>query len=496
MKVWSRVVTAAAVALAMSAMAGYAATPSPAKPSRVTMLLATGGDQQVKVSWSPPTAGAPFTSYTLSGSPGGYVSTDSTTSRTITNLSNGTLYTFKVFARNAAGAGPISTATATPHASPPGAPRNLAATQGPGSGQYTITWDPPTSTGSSPDNIPPTIDHYTVRVSNGATCAMISSTSCIASNLADNFTYTFTVTATNSRNITGAAATVYAPLPGGATLGLAPSAGVASTSITVTGQLFLKNESITLYWDVASHVAASVVTDDSGSFTKVVKPVSTDKPGPHKLCANVQPKPCALYALQGPPSPTPTVSPSPDETPTPSETPQASGPRPAATGGINGLDIITRPPFVFLPIIGILGLLGVLAYWLLSSRRRPMAPTSASVVHHATRPDYMEPLAPPARPPAAPQSSAPFPLAQPPQSSAPFPLAQPPPPAPAPQFQPPPPAPAPAPQFQPPPAVPPPPPAAPPVPPQAVPPRTVEWPAPPHPEGVPDEPPDLPEPSD
>ena len=44
------------------------------------------------------------------------------------------------------------------------------------------------------------------------------------------------------------------------------------------------------------------------------------------------------------------------------ETPQASGVRPGG-GGISGLDIITRPPFVFLPIIAIIGLLGLLAYW-------------------------------------------------------------------------------------------------------------------------------------
>ena len=487
MKVLPRVAMAAAgIAFAIYAAGAFSALAA-STPTAPRNLKAAAGDQRVVLTWTAPTTGVP-TYYQVITSPADYPRTNtSATNITATGLTNGRTYSFAVRALNASGYGPAARITAVPHATPPSAPKNLAATQGPGSGQYTITWDPPATTGSSPDGSSPTIDHYTVRVSPAATCQMISPTSCIASNIADNITFTFTVTATNSRNVTGPAAVVYAPLPGGATIGLQPSAGTSTTSITVTGELFLKNENITLYWDVSTHIAATLVSDDNGSFTKVVKPYKGDKPKTHKLCANVQPKPCANFALQAPPSPSPTSSgiPSPDESPSPSPSaPQASGVRPAAGGGISGLDIITRPPFVFLPIIGILGLLGVLAYWLFSSRRRPMAPTSASVVHHATRPDYMEPFAAPARPPAVPPAaSAPWPPV-PPAASA-WPPVQP-----APQAQPPPPAPTPpAPQFQP-------PPAAPQPPPPAAPPRSVEWPASPHVEGAPDEPPDLPEPSD
>ena len=73
-----------------------------------------------------------------------------------------------------------------------------------------------------------------------------------ASGLDDSVTYTFSVSATNTRPLTGKPAIVYAPLPTGATIGLQPTAGVPTTSITVTGQLFLKNESITLYWDLST----------------------------------------------------------------------------------------------------------------------------------------------------------------------------------------------------------------------------------------------------
>jgi len=323
-------------------------------------------------------------------------------------------------------------------------------------------------------------------------------TSCIASNVPDNLSSAFSVTATNSRTVTGPAATVYAPLPTGANIGLAPTAGVSTTKITATGQLFLANEAITLYWDASNHVAASVVTDANGSFVKTVKPFAGDKPKVHKLCASVQPKPCANFTLQAPPTPTPAVTPSPDVSPSPAETPQASGPRTGGGGnggGLSGLDIITRPPFVFLPIIAILGLLGVLVFWAVTTRRRPPAPAAATVVHRATRPDYTAPFPTrggPANPPAGAPPAAQSPLQPPGQSqpawSAPVQPVQPQPPAqPPPPVQPPPPAAAPPAPAPPPPTAPPPRPAAPQGP--------VEWPNPPG-WTPPDEPPDLPQPSD
>jgi len=345
-----------------------------------------------------------------------------------------------------------------------------------------------------PDGSTSDISQYNITVNPGGTSYVVPANTLTktVSGLADNITYTFAVIARNTRPLNSAAATVYAPLPTGATIGLQPTAGGPTASITVTGELFLKNESITLYWDTTTHIAASVVSDDTGAFTKVIKPFKGDKPKVHKLCANVQPKPCANFTLQGQPTPTPGVSPSPagTPTPTPAETPQASGARPGA-GGISGLDIITRPPFVFLPIIGIIGVIGLLAYWVLSRGRRPMPPGSAAtVVHRATRPDYMTPFPPSGAAPAAPGAAR-----QPSAWDAPFqgPPAQPaaPPPGvpPANPYTPTPYTPPPAPPA------PPPPPAAP-QPPPATPPRSVEWPGPPSSPAAPDEPPDLPQPSD
>ncbi|HVC76579.1 MAG TPA: fibronectin type III domain-containing protein [Candidatus Micrarchaeaceae archaeon] len=487
MKLWARAVVAAAVfVFALSTVAASAVTTA-GPPGAPRNLKATAGDAQVTLSWSPPSSGAPIIQYRIIVAPGNFRTATTSTTVLVTGLTNGTTYSFAVQALNAVGYGTAARATATPHVIPPTAPTNLAATSGPGTGQITLSWTPPTSNGSGDS-----IAHYTITVTPGGTTAQVDgqTTTYVASNLAANVTYTFKVTATNSKAATGPAATVYAPLPIGANIGMQPTAGGPSTSITVTGQSFLQNESITLYWDVTSHVATSVVTDDNGAFTKVIKPYPGDKPKVHKLCANVQPRPCATFSLQGPPTPTPGVTPSPASTsPTPATTgtPQASGVRvggTGGTGGTGGLDFVTRPPFVFLLIVAILVILGVLAYWFVS-RRRSMPPSSAATItHRATRPDYMAPFppagsaAPPPRNPAQPSAwDVPVqpggqPYVPPAQPSTPpdepyVPPAQP--------------------------YVPPAPPA--PVPPPT-PPRTVEWPAPPAPPTAPDAPPDLPQPSD
>ncbi len=489
----------------MSASTAYAAT-TPGVPRN---FKAGAGDQQVTLTWSAPTTGIPSTGYQITYTPGsGRISTTDT-SYPVTGLTNGTAYSFAIRAYQGSVYGPAARATATPHASPPTPPNNLGATQI-GPGQIRLDWTPPTSSGSAPAGQPsPNIDHYNITISPGGTSTQVppSTLTYTASGLNDSVTYTFSVSATNTRPLTGKPAIVYAPLPTGATIGLQPTAGQSSTAITVTGQLFLKNESITLYWDLSTRVAGSVVADDNGSFTKVVKPRANDKPGVHRLCVNVQPKPCANFTLQPKPTPgAPTPLESPSPSPSPSGNPQASGARPSGGGGISGLDILTRPPFVFLPIIGILGLLGVLIYWFLSSRRRPMAPGSASVVHHATRPDYMEPFPSTPPPPVVPPLAAPLPNQAPapaspppvvppvqPDPSAAWPLAAAPP-APAPPSATPPPD---SPTWgTAPPGAPPPPVQRPSAWPPEKPPAPVEAPPPPAWPAAPDEPPDLPQPSD
>jgi LPXTG-motif cell wall-anchored protein len=178
-------------------------TPLPTKPVITTV---TPGNGQVTVSWS---ASSPApTNYTVNGTPGGTCTTAST-SCVVSGLTNGTSYTFTVTA-NYGGGTTVSNPSSpvTPVApTPPGAPTNVTVT--PGNGQATVSWTAPSSTGTESLNHPQavaTITGYTVTASpGGATCTTTGATTCTVTGL-DNFTaYTFTVTATNSAGLTGAA---------------------------------------------------------------------------------------------------------------------------------------------------------------------------------------------------------------------------------------------------------------------------------------------------
>jgi hypothetical protein len=201
------------------------------------------------------------------------------------------------------------------------------------------------------------------------------------------------------------------PIPVNATVILDKAAGGPNTQITVTGSSFLPNESMNLVWDLQSHIATSVTADGNGNFTKVVTPFPGDGPGPHRLCASVPPVPCAYFNLQGAATPTPSVPPTPSPSPTdsPSRSPSDS-PSPVVlttNPGRGGFDVITKPPFVFLPIIGLLGILAALAYWLLMRVDRTPVLPSASVVHRSARPD-IGPF------PTKPSATTPAPEVQPP----------------------------------------------------------------------------------
>ena len=206
------------------------------------------------------------------------------------------------------------------------------------------------------------------------------------------------------------------PTPVNAFISLSVTAGPATTVIEVTGGQFNPNQKLTLYWDTPSKVAGNATADANGSFNTRVKPNANDKPGVHKLCSTANVSACANFTLQAAtptPSPSPTPeespSPSPDVSPTPTPTLIATPARTNSTS-INGFDVITRPPFVFLPIFGAGALLLSLVYWAFVSLRRPrqLAPVStAAVVHRATRPDYSASFGtPPPRQPEAAQQSA------------------------------------------------------------------------------------------
>ena len=240
-----------------------------------------------------------------------------------------------------------------------------------------------------------------------------------------------TVVSPFTRNVARAdcSASSPCPTPVNAFLSLDVTQGPPTTVIDVTGGQFNPNQQTTLYWDTPAHVAGSATADGGGSFNTRVKPFAGDQPGVHRLCASVQPHPCANFTLVSA-TPTPSASPSPSESPSPSASPAQSPSLIATPGRVtsnpSGFDVITRPPFVFLPIFGLGALLLSLGYWAVTAMRRPRGPRpipSAAVVHRATRPDYSAGFgAPPPAPAPQPQASAwdePMHAAPPPTAAAP-----------------------------------------------------------------------------
>lgn len=227
--------------------------------------------------------------------------------------------------------------------------------------------------------------------------------------LASGLTLVSPFTRTVARADCSASSPCPTPTPVNAFLSLDVSQGPAKTVINVTGGQFNPNQQTSLYWDTPNHVAGAVTADAGGSFNTRVMPFAGDAPGVHHLCASVAPHPCANFTLlSATPSPSPSPSPveSPSASPSPTATPVLIASPPRVTGSLSGFDVISRPPFVFLPIFGIGALLLSLGYWGVTALRRPRGLTkmpSAAVVHRATRPDYSAGFG--AAPPApAPQS--------------------------------------------------------------------------------------------
>lgn len=84
-------------------------------PGAPTIGTVTGGDSQVIVAFTAPTdiGGSAITSYQVVSSPGSIIATGASSPITVTGLTNGTAYTFRVAAVNSYGAGTFSAASAS-----------------------------------------------------------------------------------------------------------------------------------------------------------------------------------------------------------------------------------------------------------------------------------------------------------------------------------------------------------------------------------------------
>lgn len=123
-------------------------TKSAGLPGVPAGVIATPGNAQAKVSFTPPAAnGSPITGYTVTSDPVGIKVKGLKSPIVVKGLTNGTVYTFSVTATNKIGNGQASTPITVTPATKPGAPTGITATAG--DGKVSVTFTPPASTGGS-----------------------------------------------------------------------------------------------------------------------------------------------------------------------------------------------------------------------------------------------------------------------------------------------------------------------------------------------------------
>ena len=193
-----------------SASSAAAINSASSAPLNVT---ATSANSAAVVSWDAPAEnrGSAVTSYTVSAYTSGNVlagtcnTSSPTTTCSVTGLTNGDAYTFKVSATNGIGTSLQSSASApiTP-STVPGVPTGVVASAGDGSAS--ISFIAPTNNGGA------SISSYTVTASNGTTVTGTSSPITV-SGLSNNTAYTFTVRATNVNGNSNASSSSSAATP-------------------------------------------------------------------------------------------------------------------------------------------------------------------------------------------------------------------------------------------------------------------------------------------
>ncbi len=159
------------------------------------------GDGAVTISWTVPADnGSPITGYTVTPYIGNVAQTPvsfdaSTTTRTITGLTNGFTYRFRVAAVNANGTGPLSAASPTVIAGAPAAPTFVKRVAG--DGAATLTWSVPADNGSPITGY--TVTPYIGNVAQTPVSFDASTTTRTITGLTNGITYTFRISATNAR---------------------------------------------------------------------------------------------------------------------------------------------------------------------------------------------------------------------------------------------------------------------------------------------------------
>jgi fibronectin type 3 domain-containing protein len=189
--------------------ANFNGLPMLATPSAPTNLLATPGNGNVILTWTPPSdGGSPLTGYLVwllvNGEPqysgnSAYNPPGTATSTTITGLTNNQTYIFQIAAINGEGQGSSSLSVSATPRTVPGQPTGLTAS--PGNAMVTLSWTAPANNGAA-------IDYYIVYQNGTALSIQPSGSTADVGNLQNGIPYIFAVAAHNGAGVGAVSSTV------------------------------------------------------------------------------------------------------------------------------------------------------------------------------------------------------------------------------------------------------------------------------------------------
>jgi hypothetical protein len=241
-----------------------------AVPGMPTSLSGSSGNGTVSLTWVTPSSvgGSGILDYIIEYSSNSGATwttftdgTSTTTSATVTGLTNGTSYVFQVSASNNVGAGQHSAvSSAVIPATVPGAPTGVSGVGG--AGQVTVSWSAPVVNGGA------SVSSYTVTSSGGQTCSWSSGPlSCVVTGLGNGVAYTFTVTASNSAGdgVASSASSAVTPLAAAPVLG---SVSTGNGQITFAwGAVAHGGDTYRVYWGTDPTWASAYTYTSSGGST-------------------------------------------------------------------------------------------------------------------------------------------------------------------------------------------------------------------------------------